>query len=93
MDEFALRVALQVGRRVRRRRRAIDMTQEDLAFRAGIHRTQITLIERGRRMPYLYTLIKIAGGLEVSTCELFEGLEWEVSEVWPAARLVDTEDA
>jgi transcriptional regulator with XRE-family HTH domain len=93
MDEFALRVSLHIGRRVRRRRRLIDMTQEDLAFRAGVHRTQITLIERGRRMPYPYTLVKIAGGLEVPTCHLFEGIEWEVDEIWPAARLVDAEHA
>ncbi len=69
------------------------MTQEVLAFRAGIHRTQITLIEKGRRMPYLYTLVKIAGALEVSTCQLLEGVEWKVAEAWPGARLVDSEDA
>ncbi len=80
IDPFAVEVAERVGRRVRRRRRAIDMTQEELAFRAGIHRTQITLIEKGRRMPYLYTLVKIAGGLGISTCQLFEGITWAPDE-------------
>jgi transcriptional regulator with XRE-family HTH domain len=80
MDPFAAEIAERVGRRIRRRRRAIDMTQEELAFRAGIHRTQITLIEKGRRMPYPYTLIKIAAGLGISTCQLFEGITWAPEE-------------
>jgi transcriptional regulator with XRE-family HTH domain len=92
MDPFAAEVAEHVGRRVRRRRRAIDMTQEALAFRAGVHRTQITLIESGRRMPYPYTLVKIAGGLAVSTGRLFEGIEWEVAEPWPEVLLAEGDD-
>ena len=64
MDEFAAEVAERIGRRIRRRRRAIDMTQEELAFRAGVHRTQITLIERGRRQPGIETVVRLAGALD-----------------------------
>jgi transcriptional regulator with XRE-family HTH domain len=80
MEGFADRVAEHVGRRIRRRRRAIDMTQERLAERAGIHRTEITLIESGRRMPLTYTLIKLAAGLGVSVDQLVAGIEWEPAE-------------
>jgi transcriptional regulator with XRE-family HTH domain len=78
MDEFAARVAVQLGRRVRRRRRAIDLTQEALAERAGVHRTQISLIESGKRTPMTPTLIKLAAGLGVSVEQLLAGIGWEV---------------
>jgi transcriptional regulator with XRE-family HTH domain len=53
------------------------MTQEELAFRAAIHRTQISFIEGGKRMPRLDTLVKLAGALEVSVSTLVEGITWE----------------
>ncbi len=78
METFDSRVREQLGRRVRRRRRAIDMTQEELAHRAGIHRTQISLIEKGVRLPLTSTLIRLAAGLGVSVDQLVVGIEWKV---------------
>ena len=92
MDEFDARVAGQVGRRVRRRRRAIDMSQGDLARRASVSRSEISLIENAVRMPSTARLVRIAGGLVVSPAQLLTGLEWEVREVCLSARLVDPED-
>jgi transcriptional regulator with XRE-family HTH domain len=77
MEEFAAEVTRQVGRRIRRRRRFLDMTQEGLALRAGVHRTQIPLIEGGRRMPRLHTLILICTALDLSPCQLLEGIRPE----------------
>jgi transcriptional regulator with XRE-family HTH domain len=79
MDEFGARVAEQLGRRVKRRRNFLDLSQEDLAERAGIHRTQISLYEKGARMPLTATLIKLAAGLGVSVEQLVAGIEWEVT--------------
>jgi transcriptional regulator with XRE-family HTH domain len=85
-DEFHAHVAAHVGGRIRRRRRAIDLTQEELAFRAAVHRTQITLIERGRRLPHIDTLIRLAVGLGVSPCQLIAGIDWEpVGEIGSTA--------
>lgn len=78
MDEFDRRVAVQLGRRVRRRRHFLDLSQEALADRAGIHRTQISLYETGDRMPLTSTLIKLAAGLGVSVDQLLVGVKWEV---------------
>jgi transcriptional regulator with XRE-family HTH domain len=77
MDALAAEVTAQVARRIRRRRRYLDMTQEELAHRASIHRTQIPLIEGGRRMPKLHTLIRIGTALDISPCQLLEGIEWK----------------
>jgi transcriptional regulator with XRE-family HTH domain len=77
MDEFERRVAVELGRRVRRRRHFLDFSQETLADRAGIHRTQISLYEHGERMPLTSTLIRLAGALEASTDQLLAGTRWE----------------
>ncbi len=53
------------------------MSQENLADRAGIHRTQISLLEGGRRQPLLETLVRLAGALDVPIDALFEGILWE----------------
>ncbi len=58
-------------------RRDGGYSQEDVAFRAGIHRTQVSLLERGDRLPALKTLIKLAGALEVSPAALLDGIVWE----------------
>lgn len=74
MEGFAAEVAGEVGRRIRRRRRFLDLTQEELSHEAFVHRTQISLIEKGARMPRLDTLIRLGTALEVSPCQLLEGI-------------------
>jgi transcriptional regulator with XRE-family HTH domain len=78
MDEFDERVARQLGRRVRRRRHFLDLSQEALGERTGIHRSQFSLYENGERLPLTSTLIKLAAGLGVSVDQLLVGIEWEV---------------
>jgi transcriptional regulator with XRE-family HTH domain len=65
---------------LRRLRDRADLTQEELARRAGIHRTQISMIEGGERMPRLDTLIKLAGALGVPVGGLVEGITWSPVE-------------
>jgi transcriptional regulator with XRE-family HTH domain len=47
-------------------------TQEELAHRAGIHRTYLSDIERGSRNTSLVNIEKLAIALELSLSELFE---------------------
>ena len=70
-------VAAIVGPRIRRVRRGQELSQEALADFAEIHRTQISLIEHGGRLPRIDTVVKLAGGLLVPPCELLEGILWE----------------
>jgi len=78
MDASAKQVAAILGPRIRRIRRGLDMSQEALAYNAEIHRTQISLIEWGERLPRVDTVIKIAGGLGVPPCDLLDGNVWEL---------------
>lgn len=70
-------VAEQFGANLARLRERADITQEDLAFRASLHRTEIGLSERGGRIPRIDTLAKLAGALEVEPGALFEGIVWQ----------------
>lgn len=58
------------GRAVRRGRKRLSLSQEALAERAGLHRTYVADIERGRRNPTLKILRKLAGALKTPVGEL-----------------------
>jgi transcriptional regulator with XRE-family HTH domain len=57
-------------------RRRATLSQEQLAELAGLHRTEIGMLESGARVPRLDTLVKLVGSLEVSADELLDGIEW-----------------
>ena len=89
MEEVTRRIAEQIGRRIRRRRRDQELSQETIAWRAEIHRTHMTLIEHGERLPRVDTLIKLAAAVGASPRELLDGLAWEIGDGRPG-RLVVT---
>jgi transcriptional regulator with XRE-family HTH domain len=59
------------GAAVKRRRYELDISQEALAERAGLHRTYVADIERGARNLALENIEKLAVALEISISELF----------------------
>ena len=59
------------GSAVRQRREELNLTQEDIADRAGIHRTYLSDIERGHRNPSLINIDRLASALSLSLPELF----------------------
>jgi transcriptional regulator with XRE-family HTH domain len=62
---------------LRRLRREAGLSQEELAFRAAIHRTQVSLLETGGRLPRVETLVKLAGGVGATPNDLLAGIVWE----------------
>jgi transcriptional regulator with XRE-family HTH domain len=75
-DRAAAGIAERFGENLARCRKRAGISQEELSARAGLHRTEIGMLERGARLPQLDTLIKLAGGLEVEPSALVEGLSW-----------------
>ena len=67
----------QFGSLIRRRRLAAEMGQEGLADTANLHRTHISLLERGKRMPSLIVVQKLAKALGTTMASLMEELERE----------------
>ena len=46
-------------------RKAQALSQERLALRAKIHRTEVSLLERGNRDPRLSTIVRLSRALDV----------------------------
>jgi transcriptional regulator with XRE-family HTH domain len=59
-----------------RQRRRADLSQEELAFLSGMHKTTVTHLERGDRQPRLDSIVRLAGGLEIEPSELLEGIRY-----------------
>ena len=58
------------GKAVQELRRQRRLSQEGLAFAAGLHRTYISLLERGQRSPKLATIFRLAEALDVRASEV-----------------------
>jgi transcriptional regulator with XRE-family HTH domain len=71
-----MNVAETFGENLRKARKRTDLSQEALAVRASLHRTEIGLVERGERGVGLATAIKLAGALGVPLGELVGGIVW-----------------
>ncbi len=67
-DRFAINL--------RKARQKAKISQEELGFRCDLHRTEISLLERGGREPRLGTIVKLAGSLGVKPEELCAGIGW-----------------
>lgn len=74
-------VAIQFGNNLRYCRRRADFSQEEVGFRASLHRTEIGLLERGARVPRIDTLVKLSTALEVTPEELLTDIEWTPGSV------------
>lgn len=74
-------VAEKIGQNLARLREPTGLSQEDTGLRAEMHRTAVGQIERGVRIPRADSLVRIAGALGCSPCDLLEGLSWKPTEL------------
>ncbi len=79
-DKNESRFLLKIGQRIRILRETHNMTQEQLSFKCGLHRTYISSVERGERNIALINLEKILAALQVSLAQFFTDLPDEESE-------------
>jgi transcriptional regulator with XRE-family HTH domain len=70
-------VAARFGDNLIRQRKLADISQDELSVRASVHRTEISQLERGLRIPRIDTVVKLATSLEVSVLDLIVGINWE----------------
>jgi len=73
MRARAARIGRQIGRRIQELRTARAFTQEELAERAGISVSFVSMIERAERIPHVVTLGALAEALGVSLSDLLSG--------------------
>ena len=65
-------IRLQVGQRIKELRMLREMSQEGLAFEAGLDRTYIAGVENGRRNISIINLAKIWKALGTTGKEFFD---------------------
>jgi transcriptional regulator with XRE-family HTH domain len=65
--------ARESGKRIAERRRALHLTQETLAERAGVNVKTVQGVEQGRTEPELRTMRRIARALDSTVDELIDG--------------------
>ncbi len=51
------------------------LSQEELGFESGYHRTYISLLERGKKSPSLKTIFQLAKALNVEPSDIMEQLQ------------------
>ncbi len=66
------KILFTLGSKIKKRRKLLNMTQEELAQRCDFDRTYISLLERGKRNPSYINLIRICEGLELTICKLLK---------------------
>lgn len=67
-------ILIQFGERVRKIRKEQGLSQEELAFKANLHRTYIGMIERAEKNITLLNIEKIAIALHIPIKDLFNEL-------------------
>ena len=60
---------------VRRRRLELALSQEELAERAGVHRTYVGMLERSEKNVTIYNIERIARALELNPEMLLKKIE------------------
>lgn len=79
-------VRRRVGLNVKQLRQDLGISQEELAFDCGLHRTYISGVERGVRNPTVMVLEKVAKALKVSSARLLEEparISWRAAKTAP----------
>ena len=61
-----------LGTNLREARERLKLTQEQVAERSGVHATEISRIEGGKRDPQVSTLIRLAKAVEFPPGRLLE---------------------
>lgn len=65
-------VLIKFGQKVREERAKLGLSQEELASRAGVHRTYIGMIERAEKNITLENIEKIAQALKIKIADFFQ---------------------
>ncbi|MBL1279776.1 MAG: helix-turn-helix transcriptional regulator [Fluviicola sp.] len=64
-------ILLEFGNVIKSHRKKCGISQEELALKAGLHRTYIGMIERGEKNLTLINIMKISSALEIKISNLF----------------------
>lgn len=64
-------ILIRFGKKVREERKKLDLSQEEFADRASVHRTYIGMIERGEKNITLENIEKVVKALNLKLSDFF----------------------
>lgn len=67
-------ISVKFGTKVREERVKQGLSQEQLASRAGVHRTYVGMIERAEKNITLENIEKVSKALKIKISDFFEGI-------------------
>jgi transcriptional regulator with XRE-family HTH domain len=73
--EFFVELKQVAGQVLREMRKEKGLSQEELGFECGFHRTYISLIERGENNPSIKAIFQIATSLGVKPSDIISKIE------------------
>lgn len=81
----------QIGIRVKQRREALGLTQEEFAEKIGVVAHYVSMIERGESFPRYEVLIALLNGLEAPSDFIFQDVltataQYKSSQLWEKIR-------
>lgn len=76
MARIPSEAAAIIGRRLAEARTTINATQQDIAYHARVDLPSLNEYEKGRAMPQIGTLVRLAAALGIDPGELIAGLDW-----------------
>jgi XRE family transcriptional regulator, regulator of sulfur utilization len=76
MAAASIEIAEVFGANLACARARANLSQEEVGFRASLHRTEVGQLERGVRLARIDTVVKLAGALSVPPSDLLKGMAW-----------------
>ena len=73
-----------IGKRIKQRRKRLDLTQEEVAERIDISNQHMSNIERAKSIPSTEVLMKLAAALDTTPNEFLLGTSLYPGEEWKA---------
>jgi transcriptional regulator with XRE-family HTH domain len=64
-----------LGDELRKARKTAGLSQEEVSFRAGVHRTYMSLLERGKKSPTIDVLFRLCDAIGIRASELIRRVE------------------
>ena len=68
------KILIDFGKRIKEERQKLNLSQEALAAKAGVHRTYIGMVERAEKNITLSNIYKIANALSLNLSDIFKGI-------------------
>mgnify|MGYP006277303049 CR=1 FL=1 len=68
-------MGFMIGKELRKARNSAGLSQEELAHKAGVHRTYISLLERDKKSPTLEVLFRLCAALDIPASEFIAKVE------------------